>query len=139
MKAMRPAVLVAAFLLPLLGTGCFSSGNSGRANSHDGALIDAARRSDTHRLHIFPSRVAAVMCAIPKGSPQPPGHATLPGTCSTTVQPAGGRYSGCFEVSFTERWHLFGRHSHTWWVIVRRNGRVLASGFRGATDPQDWK
>lgn len=85
---------------------------------------------------LFPSIPSPAVRDLPHGGPIfARGHSfTLPGTCTTYVQPDGDN----IRVSLTEIWY-HGRAQHTWTFVVSPQGEILKTGQSGDMAPQSWK
>jgi len=116
-------------------------GEAGAAAARSTPIGDA--RASSPLFAIFPARVGARSCRIPRGGPYRAGHMTIPGRCSTADHPSPGR-SGITVVVFSERWDHLTRfdprraHVHTWRVSVDAFGRVVDVRESGVAAPQSW-
>jgi len=103
----------------------------------------ARARASSLLFAIFPPRVGARSCRIPRGGAYSAGNMTIPGRCSTTARRPTG-FGGMSVVSFTERWDGMTRFDprralhHTWRMTVTAGGNVVDVRESGAAAPQSW-
>jgi hypothetical protein len=106
------------------------------------AAVRAALGSSFVPSGLFPNTSGRLGCTIQGGGPAP--GLRLAGTCATS---AAQDSTGVWTVTFTEYWDArqfhyqgepaTGQLSHSWTVLVAKNGQVTFAGDRGNFPPQD--
>jgi hypothetical protein len=140
------AVAVVVGVAVLFGAIVLLANDGDAQASRDSRYIQLAVHSSAGQasgiVALFPTKPDSDTCKIPRGGPSP--GALIPGTCTTSVRPAG---NGEATVTFVESWDArdfsgsgHGLLSHTWEMTVSEHllggDKVIRNRSYGDFPPQ---